>query len=117
MTMPGSEHLANARYREKLLRILSEGDLTPEGQKRLSAIIAETDERAVVARGALAAIARWADFYPVDVFPEPTFDEFKRADEALCGIGMRLDAISAGIYRRVLSAAKTLALAGLGGGD
>ena len=50
-------------------------------------------------REALEGIVRWADAYPLDIFPEP---DFKKAHELLKAGGITLDAVSASCMRHVV---------------
>lgn len=50
-------------------------------------------------RLALEGIKRWADAYPLDIFPEP---DFKKAHQLLVAGGMTLDGISASSMRHVV---------------
>lgn len=52
---------------------------------------------------ALDRIARWADAYPLAVFPEPTPDYYARAHEVLTAHGMTLDRLSAAAMRHVIT--------------
>lgn len=51
------------------------------------------------------AMILWGEAYPVDVFAEPSEDDFKKAAAALKAQGLTLDAISASNFRHVLKGA------------
>ncbi|MBC7292545.1 MAG: hypothetical protein H5T84_00315, partial [Thermoleophilia bacterium] len=56
----------------------------------------ERYERGWYLRGdALEKLLQWADAYPVEVFPEMTSEDWKRAAEVLKAAGLSLDRISA----------------------
>ena len=59
---------------------------------------------------ALNSIKRWADAYPLDVFPEP---DFAKAQDLLKAGGMTLDAISASNMRHVVEGVGNIARAAL----
>jgi hypothetical protein len=59
---------------------------------------------------ALRDIVKWAEAYPLEVFPEP---DLKRAHEVLKAHGMTLDAISAYAMRHVLKGARRIAVEAL----
>lgn len=75
---------------------------------------AERFERGRYLRGdALEKLKQWADAYPVEVFPEMTDEEWKRADEVLQSAGLSLDRISASNMRHVISQTKKIVDEGL----
>lgn len=51
---------------------------------------------------ALYHIAKWADAYPLAVFPEPDEDYYRRAHAVLTANGMTLDRLSAAAMRHVV---------------
>jgi hypothetical protein len=55
---------------------------------------------------ALHDVVRWADAYPLDIFPEP---DLKKAHELLKAGGMTLDAVSASAMRHCLSGVRKIA--------
>lgn len=52
---------------------------------------------------ALQRIAQWADAYPLDIFPEPTDQQWIEAKVLLKQGGLTLDAISASNMRHVIT--------------
>ena len=57
-------------------------------------------------KATLREIDDWANAYPVEVFPEPTKDNWKQAAEVLKANALSLDRISASNMRHVLSGIK-----------
>jgi hypothetical protein len=53
-------------------------------------------------RETLERIVRWAEAYPIDIFHEPSADQYKRAHKLLADNGMTLDAFSASMGRHCL---------------
>ena len=51
---------------------------------------------------ALWRIAQWADAYPLEVFPEPDAEYWRRADEVLTANGMAVARLSAAAMRHVV---------------
>jgi hypothetical protein len=51
---------------------------------------------------ALHRIIAWAEAYPLDAFPEPTKEYYKKAHEVLTANGMTLDRLSAAAMRHVI---------------
>jgi hypothetical protein len=51
---------------------------------------------------ALQRIAQWADAYPLDIFHEPTKDEWRKAHELLTANGMTMDAFASSCMRHVI---------------
>lgn len=118
-TMSGRDLLAAlgddaSKWAEAFCQIVKAGNITIDESFMFSwfanAIEHSTDirekacaaerERAARANEALDSIIRWADAYPLSVFPEP---DLKRAHEVLTAAGMTLDAISASAMRHVIS--------------
>ena len=64
---------------------------------------------------ALWRIAQWADAYPLEVFPEPDQDYYRRAHEVLTANGMTLDRLSAAAMRHVITQVGRIAQDALGG--
>lgn len=63
----------------------------------------ERYERGWYLRGdALEKLKQWADAYPIEVFPEMTSEDWKRAAEVLKAAGLSLDRISASNMRHVI---------------
>ena len=77
---------------------MQDNTTTDEALARASA--AERNERM---QEALERIAQWADAYPLDIFPEPDKDYYRRAHEVLTANGMTLDRISAASMRHVIT--------------
>ena len=65
-------------------------------------ILRERDEQN---KGKLEELRKWADAYPLEVFPEP---DLKRAAEVLGAADMTLDAISAYVIRKTLARVKEI---------
>ncbi len=64
---------------------------------------------------ALSQIAQWSEAYPIDIFHEPSADEYQRAHELLTANGMTLDAFGAAMGRRCLKGVGDIARAALAG--
>ena len=62
---------------------------------------------------ALQRIIRWAEAYPLDVFPEPDKDYYRKAAEVLTANGMTLDRLSAAAMRHVVKGVEKIAREGL----
>ena len=62
---------------------------------------------------ALNVILQWANAYPLDVFPEPSKEDFHRAHELLKTIGFTLDRFSASMARHTLVGVARIALKAL----
>jgi hypothetical protein len=57
---------------------------------------------------AIERIGQWCDAFPADIFREPAKEEFKRAHEALAGIGLSLDIFSASSARHACNGVKKI---------
>lgn len=97
----------------------TQGELEAE-IKRLTAALKtanenhERFERGWYLRGdALEKLKQWADAYPVEVFPEMTKDDWKRADEVLGAAGLSLTRISASNMRHVVTQTRKIVAEGL----
>ena len=53
-------------------------------------------------------IEQWSQAYPLDIFPELTKEEWKRARRALDGSLVKLDRISASVIRHVITRVKEM---------
>ena len=53
-------------------------------------------------------ILSWCQAYPIDIFPEPTLEQFQLARKVLSENGMTLDEISASNMRHVVSGIQRL---------
>ena len=62
----------------------------------------ETAERMERMEDALQRIAQWSDAYPLDIFPEPDADYYRRASDVLIANGMTLDRLSAAAMRHAV---------------
>jgi hypothetical protein len=82
----------------------------------LSDQMAEIDRhehRSDVQDDALERIKQWAEAYPVEVFPEMSNEDWKRADEVLAAAGLSLTQISASNMRHVITKTKQIVAEGL----
>ena len=52
---------------------------------------------------ALEQILQWAIAYPLEVFPELEDEDWKRARDGLCKVGLTLDRVSASNMRHVIT--------------
>ena len=69
-------------------------------------------KRLEMAEAALEEIVRWADAYPLDIFPEP---DFKKVRQLLEAGGITLDSVSASNMRYVVEGVGKIARAALAG--
>ena len=72
-------------------------------------------ERCEKLEDALQQILLWSEAYPIDVFLEPTKEQFRRAHELLRTEGMTLDAFGASIGRHSLMGVGRIARKALDG--
>jgi hypothetical protein len=88
-----TEIIARLRARVDVL-VGEESEAVAQLNSKLQAALAQVE----TLREALTNIARWGDHYPINIFPEP---DFEQAHELLQAGGMTLDAISASVARRL----------------
>lgn len=69
----------------------------------------ETEQKLDRYEEALHRIAKWAEAYPLQVFPAMTEEYAKRAHEVLVAHGMSIDRISADAMRHVIEGAGKIA--------
>jgi hypothetical protein len=60
-------------------------------------------------REALESIVQWSEAYPLDIFHEPTKDEWKKAHELLTANGMTMDAFASSCMRHVIKGVEKIA--------
>ncbi len=72
------------------------------------------EEKLAQTVSALRRLERWAQAYPVSVFPEP---DMERVHQVLKDAGMGLDGVSAYVIRYVLSEVQDIVNGGLRGID
>jgi len=81
-----------------------------EDRAELMALAPDLVKEVIWLRAALADIVRWADAYPLTIFPEP---DMALAHKLLKAGGVSLDAVSASNMRCVLKGVRAIAAAGL----
>jgi len=82
-----------------------------EDRAELMALAPELVEEVIRLRAALADIVRWADAYPLTIFPEP---DMALAHKLLKAGGVSLDAVSASCMRYVAEQVKATVTKALG---
>jgi hypothetical protein len=84
-------------------------DLLTAAEARVAALEAENE----TLTAALERIVQWADAYPLDVFHEPTREEWQQVDAVLKQAGLSLGAVSGSNMRHVVQGVGGIARAAL----